>query len=87
MITLGRVSWFNVQKQFGFVKLDDRQGDAFLHMKVLKEAGFYSVPRGTTVQVKVEPDRGKYKVIQVLKVDTSTARHGEPPAHARGSND
>jgi len=24
----GRVSWFNVEKQFGFVKLDDRLGDA-----------------------------------------------------------
>jgi len=62
----GRVSWFDNKKQFGFVKLDQGLGDAFLHMTVLKEGGYYFVPRGTTVQVRVKPDRGKYKVVEVL---------------------
>jgi len=79
----GRVSWFNLEKQFGFVKLDEPLGDAFLHMTVLKDAGFYFVPRGTTVQVRVKPERGKYRVVEVLHVDTSTARHGEPPPVVR----
>lgn len=39
MIATGRVSWFDNRKQFGFVKLDDRWGDAFLHMDVLKVGG------------------------------------------------
>lgn len=55
IITAGRVSWFNLDKQFGFVKLDDRLGDAFLHMSVLKGGGYYFVPRGTRVQVRCEP--------------------------------
>ena len=75
----GRVSWFNLKKQFGFVKLEDGRGDAFLHMSVLKAGGSYSLPRGTTVQVRLEPERGKYRIVEVLHVDTSTARHGEPP--------
>ena len=79
----GRVSWFNVEKQFGFVKLDDRMGDAFLHMEVLKAGGYYFVPRGTTVRVRVEPDRGKHRVVEMLSVDTSTAQHGEPPPKPR----
>lgn len=79
----GRVSWFNLKKQFGFVKLENRGGDAFLHMSVLKAGGYYSLPRGTTVQVRVEPDRGKHKVVEVLHVDTSTAQHGEPPPLVR----
>ena len=74
----GRVSWFNSEKQYGFVRLDDAKGDAFLHMSVLNAGGYYSLPRGTTVHVRVEPDRGKYKVVEVLQVDTSTAHHGEP---------
>lgn len=41
------------EKQFGFVKLDERLGDAFLHMTVLKDGGFYFVPRGTIVDVPV----------------------------------
>jgi CspA family cold shock protein len=79
----GRVSWFNLAKQFGFVKLEGGRGDAFLHMSVLKAGGYYSVPRGTTVHVRVEPERGKYKVIEVLQVDASTAQHGEPPPSLR----
>ena len=75
----GRVSWFNSEKQFGFVKLDGGQGDAFLHMSVLKAGGYYSLPRGTSVQVRVEPDRGKQRVVQLVHADTSTAQHGEPP--------
>jgi len=82
-IATGRVSWFNLDKQFGFVKLNEGLGDAFLRMAVLKEGGFYFVPRGTTVEVRVEPDRGKFKVVEVLHVDTSTAQHGEPPAQPR----
>jgi cold shock CspA family protein len=79
-IATGQVSWFNPAKRYGFVKLDDRLGDAFLHFDVLKAGGYYFVPRGTTVQVRVEPDRGKQqRVPEVLHVDTSTAREGEPP--------
>ncbi|MFL6734990.1 MAG: cold-shock protein [Sphingomicrobium sp.] len=39
MIATGKVSWFTPAKFFGFVKLDDHRGDAFLHFKVLKEDG------------------------------------------------
>ena len=83
MIATGRVSWFDNRKQFEFVKLDGRLGDAFLHMDVLKVGGYYFVPRGTSVQVRVEPDRGKYRVVEILSVDTSTAQHGEPPPLVR----
>lgn len=35
------------------------------------------------MQVGVEPDRGKYRVVEILSVDTSTAQHGEPPPLVR----
>jgi len=54
-------------------------------MDVLKAAGYYFVPRGTSVQVRVEPDRGKHRVAEVLSVDTSTAQHAEPPPLVRKS--
>jgi len=76
----GRVSWFDPAKRFGFVKLDDGVGDAFLHFDALKAGGFYFVPRGTTVRVRFERnERGGQRVVEVLHVDTSTARDGEPP--------
>ena len=39
MTDTGTVAWFDLTKQFGFVALSGG-GDAFLHMSVLKEAGF-----------------------------------------------
>lgn len=55
----GRVSWFQLNKKFGFISLEDGSGDAFLHVSVLKAAGYVSVPAGTTMQVKVEEQQGR----------------------------
>ena len=74
----GRVSWFKLDRKFGFVKLDGGAGDAFLHVAVLKPAGYVSVPAGTTMRVRVEQEQGRVRVVEVLSVDTSTARPGEP---------
>ena len=76
MTDTGTVAWFDLTRQFGFVALRSG-GDAFLHMSVLKEAGYVWIPRGTTLQVRVETDRGKPRVAEVLEVDTSTARPDE----------
>jgi cold shock protein len=83
IIATGRVSWFDPAKRFGFVKLDDDLGDAFLHIDALKAGGYYFVPRGTTVRVRVEPDRGKHRVVEMLLIDTATAREGESPPLVR----
>ena len=73
MTTTGTVAWFDLAKQFGFVALSDGYGDAFLHMSVLKEAGYVWLPRGTTVRVRIEVERGKQRIAEVLAIDTSTA--------------
>ena len=79
---IGTVTWFDLDRKFGFVALSGGK-EAFLHMSVLKAAGYVWVPRGTTMQVRVEADRGKPKVAQVLEVDPSTARPGERAAVLR----
>lgn len=73
-----RVSWFNLDKKFGFVSLDGTAVDAFLHLSVLKSAGYVSVPAGTSMVVRVEADRSRLRVVEVSDVDTSTALPGEP---------
>jgi cold shock protein len=77
------VAWFDLDKQFGFVALSNGSGDAFLHMSVLKAAGYVWVPRGTTLRVRTEDDRGRRRVTDVVEVDTSTARPGEKEAIPR----
>ena len=82
-VASGRVRWFNLEKKFGFVELCEGLGDAFLHISVLKAAGYAAVPGGTTLRVRVVPEQGRQRVLEVLTVDTSTARPGEPPAVVR----
>jgi CspA family cold shock protein len=76
MTETGTVAWFDLAKQFGFLHLSGGR-EAFLHMSVLKAAGYVWVPRGTTMQVRLEADRGKPRVSEVFAVDPSTARPGE----------
>jgi cold shock protein len=78
MVGTARVSWFSLDRKFGFVSLDGTAADAFLHLSVLKSAGYVAVPAGTSMRVRVEADRGKLRVVEVSNVDTSTALAGEP---------
>ena len=87
MAVTGRVSWFKLDKKFGFVALEDGSGDAFLHVSVLKAAGYVSVPAGTTLRVRVEEEQRRRRVIEILAVDTTTAYPGEPePVRRKNSN-
>ena len=87
MIARSRVSWFKLNKKFGFVELDGAIGDAFLHVSVLKAAGYVSVPAGTTLRVEVEQQQGRRRVIRVLEIDTGTALPGEPaPVYRKPKN-
>lgn len=78
MIASGRVSWFRLDKKFGFVELEGGVGDAFLHVSVLKAAGYVTIPAGTTMRVRVETQADRRRVVEVLSIDTSTALDGEP---------
>jgi CspA family cold shock protein len=77
-IVTGQVSWFKLDKKFGFLALNEGLGDAFLHVSVLKGAGYVSVPAGTTMRVRVEREQGRNRVVEVLTLDTTTGRIGEP---------
>jgi len=77
MILSGRVAWFDIKKQFGFVSVPGSR-DSFLHMTVLKQAGYTFVPAGTTVRFTVEVTKSKPRVVELLTMDTSTANRGEP---------
>lgn len=78
MIASGRVSWFKLDKKFGFIELEGAIGDAFLHVSVLKAAGYVTILAGSTVRVRLETQSDRRRVIEVLAIGTSTAREGEP---------
>ena len=46
----GRVKFFNAEKGFGFVTLDDG-GDVFVHAKTLERSGIHELPAASRVRL------------------------------------
>jgi cold shock protein len=74
----GAVKWFNPEKGYGFVELTDGRGDAFLHLKTLRESGRDNLPSGARIRAVVRAGSRGAQVIQVIEVDTTSATERPP---------
>jgi len=57
MIEKGSISWFNVERGYGFIRRDEGGPDAFLHYSqiVTEEEGIYkTVDKGDRVEFEVQ---------------------------------
>jgi CspA family cold shock protein len=66
------VKWYKDDKGFGFVELENGQGDAFLHATALRSAGHETIQPGAKLRVIVTSGVKGPQVARVLSVDTST---------------
>lgn len=78
------VKWFKADKGFGFVELENGQGDAFLHIGALQSAGHESVPPGAKLKVTVGQGMKGAQVTRVYEVDLSTATAQAPRSFSDG---
>jgi cold shock protein len=69
----GTVKWFNATKGFGFITPSNGTPDVFLHLSVLRDAGYQDLQPGTTVLCDAARRQKGLQVIRVLEVDISTA--------------
>lgn len=54
----GTVKWFNAEKGYGFIEVEDG-GDVFVHFSAIQTEGFKSLNEGERVQLNVvQGDRG-----------------------------
>jgi CspA family cold shock protein len=53
MSTTGSVKWFDDQKGYGFITLDDGSKDCFVHHSAISGDGFKSLTEGERVQFDV----------------------------------
>ena len=65
------VKWFKDDKGFGFVELNNGQGDAFLHATALHAAGHDTIVAGAKMQVVVGAGAKGPQVARVISVDAS----------------
>ena len=84
----GTVKWFNISRGFGFLTPLDELGDVFVHLSVLRQAGFDAVEEGVTVACRVVQGPKGRQAIEVTEVDRSTAvptkTDASPPIAAEG---
>ncbi|NMD41902.1 MAG: cold-shock protein [Firmicutes bacterium] len=65
----GRVKWFNPQKGYGFIEVEEGK-DVFVHYSEIKEEGFKTLEEGQEVEFEiVEGNRGP-QAANVVKLDT-----------------
>jgi CspA family cold shock protein len=72
------VKWFNATKGYGFVELPDGRGDAFLHLKTLRETGRQTLPSGAKIRVVARDGSRGAEVVRIVEVDTRSAIERSP---------
>ncbi|MGA8443974.1 MAG: cold shock domain-containing protein [Roseiarcus sp.] len=67
------VKWFNAEKGYGFVELTSGRGDAFVHLKTLRQIGRETLPSGAKLRAVVRSGSRGAQVVRVIEVDTTSA--------------
>ena len=79
------MKWFNAEKGFGFVTLEDGSGDAFLHASVAEQSGQdpAALQPGATLRIRIGQGLKGPQVSEILEIDTSKAVSSPEPRPGR----
>jgi len=55
----GTVKWFNTTKGFGFIQPDNGQGDVFVHITALQQAGLRTLNENQKVSFEISEEKGR----------------------------
>jgi CspA family cold shock protein len=67
MSKTGIVKWFNPDKGYGFIVLDDGSPDAFVHISEVEKAGLTRLNENQKVELELQENKGKMSAVN-LKV-------------------
>jgi len=58
-MALGTVKWFNAEKGYGFITVDDSGDDIFVHWSAIEGEGYRALDEGQRVELEVgEGEKG-----------------------------
>ncbi len=58
-MSTGTVKWFNATKGFGFIVPDNGDGDVFIHISAVEQAGLKGLNDGQKVSFEITSNKGK----------------------------
>lgn len=64
----GTVKWFNDQKGFGFITVEDGGKDVFVHHSAIEGSGFKSLQEGDRVSFEIEQGGKGPSAVHVKKL-------------------
>lgn len=68
MPVLGRVKWFSDEKGYGFIEVEGREKDVFVHYTDIQGDGFRTLDEGAAVEFEIEPGKNGDRAKSVTKV-------------------
>jgi CspA family cold shock protein len=65
----GTVKWFNSTKGYGFIRPDDGDKDAFVHISEVERSGMGRLTEGQRVEFQVKTDARGPRAIKLVAVE------------------
>ena len=69
MSKTGIVKWFNPDKGYGFIVLDDGSPDAFVHISEVEKAGLSRLNENQKVELDLQENKGKMSAVNLKVVN------------------
>ncbi len=68
MAVAGKVKWFSDEKGYGFIEVEGREKDVFVHYSDIKGDGFRTLDEGAAVEFDIEAGKNGDRAKDVTRI-------------------